>query len=444
MILKKTVLAVALTLLCNTSFAQNFKDGKLNFNEDGSRYLKLSLLNQVWLRYNQNNPGSTLYGKSRENTTDIGIRRTRLQIYGPVARHTFLYVHLGINNFNALSDRKAGFFLHDAVGEYEVLNKHLSIGAGLAGWTGLSRFASSSTGSIMGIDLPLYQEATNDVTDQFLRKMSVYAKGKFGKFDYRVILTDPLAIQKSAAYMANPASFTTLTKNANFSTAAPQLQTQAYFQYQLLESESNMLPYATGTYLGAKKVLNIGAGFIYQGDAMIRLADNGIDTVTSALRLLAIDAYYDAPISKEKGTAVSAYLSFSDYNFGKNYIRNTAPLNPATGNNNPAVLNGSGNGVPLYGSGQNVYAQLGYKFKNELLGKAGTIMPYASVQYSSLQKLEDPMIYYDMGLNFLLSGHNSKITLAYQNRPIFTANTSGAYNVSERKSAVLMQYQVSF
>lgn len=444
MSLKKLFSAALLIVCTGSSFAQNFKDGKLNFNEDGSRYLKISLLNQVWLRYNQNNPGSTLNGQSQESKADIGIRRTRLQLYGPVAKRTFLYVHLGINNFNALSERKAGFFLHDAVGEYEVVNEHLSIGAGLAGWTGLSRFASSSVGNIMGLDLPLYQEATNDVTDQFLRKLSLYAKGKFGKFDYRVIVTDPLAIQKSAAYIANPASFNTLSQNANFSTAPPKLQTQTYFQYQLFEKESNMLPYATGTYLGVKKVLNIGAGFIVQPDAMIRLADNGTDTVKSAMRLLAIDAYYDAPLNKQKGTAISAYVSFSDYDFGKNYIRNTAPLNPATGNSNPAVLNGSGNGAPLYGTGQNVYAQAGYKFKNDLLGKAGTIMPYASLQYSSLQKLADPMIYYDMGVNFLLSGHNSKLTLAYQNRPVFTINPATEYRVTERKSAVVMQYQLSF
>jgi hypothetical protein len=444
---KHTLLFLFVILSGTNTFAQVFKDGKLSLNEDGSHYLKLSVLNQTWVRYNQNNPGSTVHGEHKEDVFDIGLRRTRLQFYGPVANRTFLYVHIGINNFNALSDRKAAFFLHDAVSEYEVIKKHLSLGAGLTGWTGLSRFASSSVSSIMGLDLPLYQEATNDVSDQFLRKLSVYAKGKFGKLDYRLILTDPMAIQKSASYMANPASFTNLTTNAVFSTADPKLQAQGYFQYQLLDQESNQVPYTTGTYLGSKRVFNIGAGFIYQPQAMIRLADNGTDTVRSAMRLLSVDAYYDAPLNKQKGTAISAYASFSDYDFGKNYIRNTAPLNPATGNDDPAVLNGAGNGVPLYGSGQHLYAQVGYKMKNELLGKAGTLMPYASVQYSMMQKLADPMIYYDMGVNLLLSGHNSKLTLAYQNRPVYKASSGRPdpiWKVSERKSAVVLQWQVSF
>ncbi|MBL7711185.1 MAG: hypothetical protein JNL13_01920 [Chitinophagaceae bacterium] len=440
----KSILFLSCTILAAPyTFAQVFKDGKLSLNEDGSRYLKLSVLNQTWVRYNQNNPGSTVNGENKEDVFDIGIRRTRLQFYGPVAKRTFLYVHVGINNFNALSDRKAAFFLHDAVSEYEIVKEHLSLGAGLAGWTGLSRFASSSVSSIMGLDLPLYQEATNDVSDQFLRKLSVYAKGKIGKLDYRLMLTDPMAIQKSAAYIANPASFTNLTTNAVFSTADPKLQTQGYFQYQFLDQESNLVPYTTGTYLGSKSVFNIGAGFIYQPQAMIRLADNNTDTVRSAMRLLSVDAYYDAPLNRQKGTAISAYAAFSDYDFGKNYIRNTAPLNPATGNSDASILNGSGNGVPLYGTGQHVYAQLGYKMKNELLGKAGTLMPYASVQYSMMQKLADPMVYYDMGVNLLLSGHTSKLTLAYQNRPVYKGAPAGPFHVAERKSAVTLQWQVS-
>lgn len=439
------LLSLAALLKPDKIKAQSFKDGKLSINEDGSRYLKISLLNQVWLRYNQNNPGTTINGQLKDNSIDIGIRRSRVQIYGPIANRTFMYIHFGINNFNAQSERKAGFFLHDAVGEYEIIKKHLSLGAGLSGWTGLSRFASSSVGTIMGLDLPLYEEATNDVTDQFMRKLSLYAKGKWGRFDYRLIVSDPLAIQKSTAYIANPAAFNSLNKNsANFSVAPAKLQTQAYFQYQLIDIESNLLPYNTGTYLGSKKIFNLGAGIIYQAQAMARLADNGLDTLKSAMRLLSIDAYWDAPLDKEIGTALSAYVALSDYDFGKNYTRNAAPLNPATGNNNPTVLNGSGNGAPIYGTGQNFYAQLGYKMKKNLLDKNTSLMPYASIQYSIVQKLKDPMIYYDAGVNVLLSGHNSKLTIAYQSRPIFTSNSIGEFNASNRKSAVVAQYQVSF
>ena len=438
--MKKTLFLVVGLMLSYISFSQTYKEGKLYLNQDGSQFLKMTLLNQVWLRYNENNPGSTTNGFAKSSTTDIGIRRLRLQLFGQITDRTYIYLQVGQNNFNALSDRKQGFFIHDAVGEYSVIKNKLSLGGGLSGWSGLARFAAASVGGQLGVDAPLYQQATNDVNDQFLRKLSIYAKGKLGSFDYRIALTDPMAIQKSAGFNAT----TALTKNSNFATTPPKFQTQGYFQYQFWDKESNMNPYMVGTYLGTKKFFNIGAGFIYQPDAMWHLADNGRDTLKTAMTLLAVDAFYDAPVNKEKGTALSAYLAYSDYDFGKNYIRQSGPLNPATGNSNASVLNGAGNNAPLYGTGQTLYGQIGYKMANNMLGKAGTLMPYVSVQYSDYEKLADPMVFYDAGINWLFSGHTSKLTLAYQSRPVYTSNASGEYNATNRKGGIIMQYQVFF
>jgi hypothetical protein len=41
--------------------------------------------------------------------------------------------------------------------------------------------------------------------------------------------------------------------------------------YQFFDQEDNLLPYTTGSYLGKKKIVNLGAGFIYQPDAMWNL-----------------------------------------------------------------------------------------------------------------------------------------------------------------------------
>ncbi len=68
--------------------------------------------------------------------------------------------------------------------------------------------------------------------------------------------------------------------------------------YQFLDEEANQVAYTQGTYLGAKRVFNIGAGFEYQDKAMYRL--NGSDTVRSSLALFAVDIYYDAPINEDK------------------------------------------------------------------------------------------------------------------------------------------------
>jgi len=417
--------------------AQVLKDGKLSLNEDGSRYVKFTIVNQTWLRNTNFNEGSTVFGYSKKNDWDIGIRRFRMQFYGQLTDRVFIYSQIGENNFNGIQDRKFGFFVHDALGEYAVVKNKLSLGGGLAAWSGLARFASPSVGSILGVDAPLYQQSTNDVTDQFLRKLSVYAKGKLGKFDYRVALSDPMAFQKAASY-----SGVISPDIANFSSKPPKLQWNGYFQWQFLEQESNLTPYMTGTYLGKKKVFNIGAGIVYQPKAMWTMAANKVDTVETNMLQLSVDAYYDAPIS-EDGQAISAYASVGHFDFGKNYIRNIAAMNPANGSTRKDVINGSGNGFPGYGTGNVIYTQVGYKLKDNLIGKT-TLMPYVSLQHANYERLNQGMNYWDFGVNWLLNGHTSKLTLAYQNRPVFLTDANGKGEFSNRKGSTIIQYQVFF
>lgn len=422
------------------AFAQKFpKDGRLYLGSDSSHFLKFTLVNQLWLRSTQTNPGTQVYGYDKSQVTDIGIRRMRIQAYGQLTDRVFIYTQIGINNFNYLSDRKAGFFVHDALGEYAFVKAKLSLGMGLTAWSGLSRFASPSVGSIMGVDAPLFEQSTNDVTDQFLRKLSVYSKGKLGKLDYRLVMSSPLAFQKSPVYSPVVAPI------ANFSSKPPRMEWNGYVQWQFLDSESNLTPYFTGTYLGTKKVFNLGAGFVYQPDAMWHLAGNGRDTVTTGMRQLALDVYYDAPVGR-KGAALNAYAAFVNFDFGPNYTRNIGVMNPANGNRLPTVLNGAGNAFPLVGTGNVLYAHLGYKFPNGLLGSFGTLMPYASVQHSRLDRLEEAGNFYDLGLNWLLASHNSKLTLAYQSRPIYSATAQAPtnYHRTENKGATVLQYQVFF
>lgn len=417
--------------------AQVLKDGKLTLNEDGSHYVKFTMVNQAWLRNTTLNEGSTIFGYARKNSWDIGIRRFRIQFYGQLTDRVFIYTQIGANNFNSISDRKFGFFIHDALGEYAIVKNKLSLGGGLAAWSGLARFASPSVGSILGVDAPLYQQSTNDVTDQFLRKLSVYAKGKLGKFDYRLVLSDPMAFQKAASY-----SGVLNVDVANFSSKSAKFQWNGYFQWQFLEQESNLTPYMTGTYLGKKKVFNIGGGFVYQPKAMWTLAANKIDTVETNMVQLALDAYYDAPIITD-GQAISAYASVGYFDFGKNYLRNLAVMNPANGSIRSNVLNGSGNGFPAYGTGNVIYAQVGYKFKDNLIEKT-TLMPYISLQHANYDRLTQGMNFWDLGLVWLLNGHNSKLTFAYQDRPVFLTDTNGKGEFSNRKGSAVIQYQVFF
>jgi hypothetical protein len=412
------------------------KEFKINFNETGSHYVKMTFLNQVWLRYNQSNPGTQVYGTPKSETYDIGLRRTRVQLFGQLSNRVFFYTQFGQNNLSNTSPRKQGLFFLDAITEYTFVKRYLSIGAGLTGWNGLSRYAAPSVGSILTMDAPLYQQATNDINDQFLRKLSVYAKGKIGKLDYRLIVSDPMSIQKATV------SGGTLNQNSTFSTKPGNEQFHGYLNYQFLDEESNLLPYTTGSYLGKKKVFNLGVGFLVQKDAMWHLNSFG-DTNSTNLELFSIDAFYDVPLNNEKLNAITAYIAYQNSNYGKNYVRNIGAMNPGTEANSQGSFNGAGSAFPMIGSGNTLYAQAAYLFRKDLLKDQGTLQPYVGVQLSKFNYIKTPLAIFDCGVNWLIDGHRSKMSLNYQNRPIVTVNGQGENSESSRRSMIVLQYQIS-
>jgi hypothetical protein len=415
---------------------------KYNLSADGSKYLKATFLNQIWLRWTENNPGTTVNEAPQDQIVDIGLRRTRLQLFGQVSDHVFIYTQFGMNNFNYLSqqagNRKLQAFFHDAIGEYKVFkaNEKLKLGGGLTITSGLSRFSQPSVGTIMTTDVPVFLQATVDQTDEFARKLSVYARGQLGKFDYRLAVSDPFPVQTNG--QAPP----TLGSNATFTTYGHTKQYQGFFIYNFLDKEPHTTPYMTGSYLGEKKILNLEGGIIYQKDANWH-TDNGGDPVFGDMALWSVAAFADMPLQQNK-YALSAYAGFFSTDYGKNYIRNNSTMAPANGSSSPQSFSGGGNAYPMFGTGQSVYAQLGLRLPQDLLGDQGTLMPYVSFRGSSYDRLADQVYIYDAGLNWLLNKHQSKLSLNYQLRPVFEQQTSRSVIHSANASSAWLQYQVSF
>ncbi|MDG2464381.1 MAG: hypothetical protein P8M61_04770 [Crocinitomicaceae bacterium] len=440
--MKKITIGLICILATSQYWAQetpkNYKlpELKKNLNESGTQFIKATFLGQFWGRYNENNTGTLVDGYDQSTTSDLGIRRLRFNVFGQLTDRIGFHVQFGQNNFSYLSKQQTGSFFHDALGEYKVSTKgYFTMGAGLTGYSGLLRYSASSVGSILGVDAPLYQQVTNGINDQFLRKLSVYVKGQIIGFDYRIALTKPMSAANSL--VAFPAVNQT---QAVFSLKPPKWQQQAYVNYQFFEKESNQLGYTTGTYLGKKKILNIGAGFIHQKDAMWILNSTN-DTVSSDMTLLGADVFLEIPLSN-KHNAITAYVAYSDYQMGENFIRNLGVMNPANGVSPEASLQG-GNSMPLIGTGQTLYAQLAYKFKDDLLPENGSLQVYSSVQASSYEYLDESMMMYEGGLNWLMHGtHGAKLTLGLQNRPNFES-VSGNKVQTSRKNMVVLQYQIA-
>ncbi|HNU15064.1 MAG TPA: hypothetical protein PKI55_11460, partial [Chitinophagaceae bacterium] len=191
---------------------------KFNLNAEGTRYMRFITWGQIWVRSQQNNPGSVINGEVKNNTWDIGARRLRMITYAQISPRYLILAHVGINNqtfaggggFGSSGTGPSGvgkkpqIFFHDVWNEYAVIpakdpksgknNKYnLYMGAGLHYWLGISRMTSASTLNFLAIDAPIFNWPLIEVSDQFMRQFGIYAKGKLGKLNYSVSINKPFA-----------------------------------------------------------------------------------------------------------------------------------------------------------------------------------------------------------------------------------------------------------
>ena len=439
--MKKILLSTfALLAICSFTYAQgsaNYSGGlKVKLNDDGSKYFRLITWHQVWARYNQNNDGSTRLGEKQDQTFDVGLRRSRFLMFSQISDRFLIVTHFGINNQNAISGgylgtdgKKPQLYMHDAWVDYKVFGDKLHIGTGLHYWNGLSRMTNASTLNFMTYDAPISNWATIEATDQFARHLGIFFKGKLGKLDYRLAVNDAFKTNSSQAIAVERSNYNPANNNKIYT---------GYFMYQFKDQESNLLPYAVGTYLGTKKIFNVGAGFHYNNDGMWYQTVS-TDTSYADIALFSADVFIDLPLNEEKKTALTAYLAYYNYDFGPNNVRSIGILNPSDGSS----INGGlrGNAYPVLGTGQIVYSQWGYLLPD--FSDKVRIQPYAAGSYSLFEGVQDtngdevPVSVFDVGANFYIDGHNSKLTLNYRSRPDFTNP-----NDLERRSEITFQAMI--
>lgn len=442
--ISRTMISSALLALClltvsNLSAQEkpavdhSYKPLTLKLNEDGSKYVRFIIWHQFWATHTQNNPGTVdVNGLGINSSTDIALRRSRMLAYAQVSPRFLILTHFGINNQSFINGatapngtnattqpgnqgKKPQLFFHDAWTEYELYKDKLYVGMGLHYWNGVSRLSSQSTLNFMTMDAPIFNWYNIEATDQFARQFGFYAKGQIGKLDYRLHINKP--------FVNGPvATKTNMTGNA-VNIATETWAPGGYVNYMFWDKESNKLPFFVGSYLGAKKVFNIGAGFYSQAEVTGSRTISGTDTLLNRHNqlCLGVDAFLDMPVGADKKKVLSAYAVFYNYDFGPGYLRNIGILNQHPAATDATVLNrstlGGGNVQPTIGTGQILYTQLGYGLPKMANGMQ--LMPYATLTYKNFERLPEPSTQWGLGLNYFITGHNAKFTLEYQTRPVY-------------------------
>lgn len=440
--MKQIYLIAAVLLFSAKALSQGSTDYgaglKVNLKEDGSKYLRIIAWNQIWMRSTEMNPGTMINGEEATSSTDFGNRRLRVLMYAQISPRYMILTHIGINNqtftnggVNGSSGtggygqgKKPGLFFHDAWNEYALVLPQadkkfsLSLGGGLHYYMGLSRMTMASTLNFLTLDAPIFNWPLIENSDQFARQGGLFAKGKYGKFEYRLSYNKPFAtnVVPTDAASSDLAVAVDNSGNTKWSKAG-------YFEYQFLYTESNLLPYKVGTYLGTKKVFNLGAGFYNAPDATRTSVAGTVDK--HDITLLSADVFLDMPLGKpENKMALTAYSVFYNYDFGPNYLRNISIMN--VGGSNPdftgtRALAGSGNLQPVIGSGNIWYTQAGVLLPTLQEKPKLRIQPFGAYTYKNFDALDKASSQFDIGANFFLDGHHAKITTQYSTRPVYTA-----------------------
>ncbi|OAB25170.1 short chain amide porin [Flavobacterium fryxellicola] len=443
--MKKIFFTATLFLLSLQVFSQGSTDYgaglKFNLNEDGTKFMRVIAWNQIWMRSAQMNPGTMIGGEATSTATDIGNRRLRFLAYAQVSKRYMILTHFGINNQTFINGgaagtsgtggygagKKPGLFFHDAWNEYAVALPEkdkkfsMSLGAGLHYYMGLSRLTMASTLNFLTIDAPIFNWPLIENSDQFARQVGLFAKGKYGKLEYRLSYNKPYATNLVPTNVTNATNAVAVDNSG-----MTKWSKAGYFEYQFLDQEANLLPYKVGSYLGTKKVFNVGAGFYTAPDATKTSVNSAI--TKHDIKLFSADIFLDLPVGKkENKMAVTGYSVLYDYDFGPNYLRNVGIMNIGsvdpnfTGNR---AIAGAGNAQPTIGSGNIWYTQAGVLLPNNEAKPKIRIQPFGAVTYKNFDALEQSSTQFDVGSNFFLDGHHAKITAQYSTRPVYTSLTN--------------------
>ena len=445
---------------------------RIKLNDDGSRYIRFLTWHQIWFRYLQNNPNSYIHEAAAPTSFDIGIRRSRFLLHTQIDKDFMVLMHLGINNQTETTGgigapgtpvdptanaKKPQVFMHDIYGELRVAGGNtptddgLYWGFGMHYWNGLSRMTMSSTLNYMANDSPILCWPTIEATDQFVRMIGTYIKGKALGFDYTFSFDMPFRFGVNNV-------FTNLTRDTlrAASNYAPNQLTgvlKGYAAYEFWDKENRTLPFTVGTYAGTKKVLNVGVGFQFQPNGMWTNKYNNqtrrYDTSNTDYRVLSADFFMDLPLQAGKDPdALTIYAAYYNYSMGPNYIRNIGIMNPVTSvrptAESPNAFNGGGNAYPLVGTGHGAYTEIGYifpgrvKLLNDGIFSNTRIQPYLAATYGNFEALNQPYILPEVGFNWLLEGHNARLNFHYRGRPVYDA----LRNFKETRTEFVMQAQV--
>ncbi|MDP4240869.1 MAG: hypothetical protein Q8904_15505 [Bacteroidota bacterium] len=397
---------------------------KLKLNESGSASTKLSFSTQFWGRYTGLNAGSTnKAGDPLTSENEFALRRTRFIMTNNLDDRIIFYTQLGFNNLNSTSSKPQLFF-HDVWGMFRVVPKSFYIGFGLNGWNGLSRLSNTSSIKTMTLDNPGVNYPNINRTDLEGRQLGIFAKGTAGRVSYRTAIVKPFVYN---GLTAQPQA------NTGYEYPSENLEYKGYIAYHFLDKEYFTTPYMDMTYLGAKKICNLGAGFDIYPQSIAEY-DASHNRNLKDRNLFAVDFMFELPMKDNQ--TVTVYSALYGYDFGSNFLKSSGVMNNWNGGTG---IEGAGNNEFKIGTGNIFYSTLGYLFPKQFLQLPGRLQLFYAFTDKNFKALHPVLFNHDCGANYYVAGQKLKFSFQYSLRPILDQS---AEHIASYKSTAIFQIQL--
>lgn len=397
---------------------------RINMTESGSSYAKLSFTTQVWGRIIDTNPGSLDVDTERpiDLYLDLGIRRARWMVFASIENKIIFFSQIGITSFANTAPGRNPFYIHDFQGQVQYLDGHY-FGAGLHFWQGLSRFSRVAHTGYLTLDNEGFNFPNVFVDDWVVRQIGPFLRGLVGRFGYSLATNIPSEGRpalRSDTQIRNAAedNVAVLRRHSSFNF-------RGYLYYSFLAKDK---PFSSGaysmTYLGKKgPVLNIGAGWQIQPNGVGYWDAGDGEVKKQSSKAGAVDLFLELPLFDE--SVLNFYAAYYRYDFGPNYVK-TQNIMGKYAKKDPdseTLLPGPGHVIHAWGTGNLYHAEVGYILPRSVFDSNTRLQPYFALTVRDMERFAEPSFMYHAGINWLIVGHNLKVTAEYYNRPLFDQQT---------------------
>ena len=339
---------------------------------------------QTWYQYVEDGKN---HGKiNEEDLNDFMIRRAYMYLKGQVTDLVSFFTHVASDRVGQEGLDKSGLGLGSGVAWRDLwitLNLHeaLKIQMGRM-YVPLTRnYGTTSTKCMLTTDLPFLQGGV---------RSNIFYAQKVGRDDSVTIWGNPLDGLLQYRFMVsegvegkteNEAKTVVINDNPE-----DNLRFVGRLSLSLLEPEKSW--FNKGTYFGKKKVLSFGFGMDSQDDLTLNGREDEDNFVWT------LDAFFDHPVGAGAITVEAAYVDIDNCTQNHNYSE-----------------------LKAGDDAENWYINAGYLFPGSI--GPGRLQPFIRYETVDVDKRDVNEDYetdvWTAGLNYLMKGHNCKITADYTN-----------------------------